>query len=292
MIQQVQCSPYVFTDRKYAELGQGNPETGGTLTCLEIYGFVHTSYMMFLWNHNNILTMSKNTSSADIKEQLDGLHIKLKSTGEVIEELFKRQISLELTKKNIFCNMSNRFSSIHNTWFLFTLLAIVAIALAAAKWTIVNAQNETSIPLSTPELIQASIQSWMAVALGVASLIGVALKFIETYAKNHTNDTRFIKLAEVLRKTKDSIEESDKAIKDNADLYQLIVNNIANIPEVKAWFEKPENKALIEKANKNADEMAESMKQYYQVSSRKAGDNSRDYIVRMLAETEKELVPG
>ena len=132
----------------------------------------------------------------------------------------------------------------------------------------------------------------MAVALGVASLIGVALKFIETYAKNHTNDTRFIKLAEVLRKTKDSIEESDKAIKDNADLYQLIVNNIANIPEVKAWFEKPENKALIEKANKNADEMAETMKQYYQVSSGKAGDNSRDYIVRMLAETEKKLVPG
>jgi hypothetical protein len=132
----------------------------------------------------------------------------------------------------------------------------------------------------------------MGVALAVASLIGVALKFIEIYTKNNTNDTRFTKLAEVLRKTKDSIEESDKAIMDNADLYKSIVNSLANIPEVKAWFEKPENKGLIEKANKNADEMAESIKQYYQEYSSKAGDNSRDYVVRMLADTEKELVPG
>jgi hypothetical protein len=132
----------------------------------------------------------------------------------------------------------------------------------------------------------------MAVALGIASLIGVILKFIETYNKNHTNDGRFIKLAEVLRMTKDSIEESDKAIKDNADLNKLIINNVANVPEIKAWFERPENKTLVEQANKNADKMAESIKEYYQVLGRKAGDESKDHIVRMLANTEKQLVPG
>jgi hypothetical protein len=132
----------------------------------------------------------------------------------------------------------------------------------------------------------------MAVALGIASLIGVILKFIETYNKNHTNDGRFIMLAEVLRLTKDSIEESDKGIKDNADLNKLIINNVANVPEIKALFERPENKTLVEQANKNADKMAESIKEYYQVLGRKAGDESKDHIVRMLANTEKQLVPG
>jgi hypothetical protein len=177
-----------------------------------------------------------------------------------------------------------------------SLTAIAAMSLGVVNWTIANAQNDTSAgeveEQSIEQLIQASIQSWLAVALGIASLIGVALKFIETYNKNNKNDTRFIKLAEALRMTKDSIEETDKAIKDNADLNRSIINNIANIPQAKEWFEKPENKALIEQANKNADEMAESIKQYYQVLSKMAGDESKDHVVRMIADTEKRLVPG
>ena len=107
---------------------------------------------------------------------------------------------LDLTKKNSFCKVTNRFSGILNIRFLFILQAIVAIALSTIQWTIVNAQNATSVPLSTSELTQASIQSWMG-----ASLISVVLKFIEKFTKNNMNNTRFTKLAEVLRKTKDSI---------------------------------------------------------------------------------------
>jgi uncharacterized membrane protein len=211
---------------------------------------------------------------------------------------FKKEIFHRKTKSNGIICISNRYSNNneerHSLYaFYIILLAVAAIALGTANWSIVAfAQNETSTAQTTAGLIQASIQSWMAVALGIASLIGVILKFIETYNKNHTNDGRFIKLAEVLRMTKDSIEESDKAIKDNADLNKLIINNVANVPEIKAWFERPENKTLVEQANKNADEMAESIKEYYRVLGRKAGDESKDHIVRMLANTEKQLVPG
>lgn len=174
------------------------------------------------------------------------------------------------------------------------VLATFALFFGFSNLNTINAQNVTlpSTEQSTSQIIQMSIQSWMGVALGIASIIGVVIKFVETYNKNNTNDSRFIKLAEVLRATKDSIEESDRAIKDNADLYKSFIDNIANLPAFREWFEKPENKKLIEQANKNADEMAESIKLYYQTYSKKAGDESKDHIVRMLTNTEKQLVPG
>jgi hypothetical protein len=95
-----------------------------------------------------------------------------------------------------------------------------------------------------------------------------------------------------LTRAKDSLEETDRGIKENADLYKSIINNIVSVPEFKTWIKRPENKALIEQANKNADEWAESIKEYYQTFSKKAGDESKDHIVRMLANTEKQLVPG
>jgi hypothetical protein len=201
------------------------------------------------------------------------------------------------TKSNgIIClsdKSSNNHEERHPLYALFiVLMAVAAIALGTANWSIVTAQNETSTDQSTAQLIEASIQSWMAVALGIGALIGVILKFIETYRKNHTNDKRFDKLAEVLELAKNSIEESDKAIKDNADLNKLIINNVANVPQIREWFERPENKTMIEQANKNADQMAEDLRNYYQVLSKQPGDEDKDSIVRRLATTQKQLVPG
>ncbi|HKG88686.1 MAG TPA: hypothetical protein VKA95_10195 [Nitrososphaeraceae archaeon] len=209
------------------------------------------------------------------------------------EEMFQKRSKSDVTN-SLLNGCSDNHKKRHRFYPVFIiLLAGVAFILGTVNWsTAVNGQNETSTDQPVQQLIQTSIQSWLAVALGIASIIGVAVKFLETYNKNHTNDTRFIKITEALRMTKDSIEESDKAIKDNADLNKIIINNIANIPQVKEWFERPENKTLIEQANKNADEMAESIKQYYQVYGKMAGDESKDHIIRMVANTEKQLVPG
>jgi hypothetical protein len=91
--------------------------------------------------------------------------------------------------------------------------------------------------------------------------------------------------------TKSSIEGTDKAVQDNAELIKLIANNISSVPEMKAWLERPENRAMIEKANKNADEMAEDIRKYYEILGKRAGDEDRDRIVRGLATVSKQLAP-
>ena len=121
-------------------------------------------------------------------------------------------------------------------------------------------------------------------------LIGVATKFYTDTIRHGKLNDREAKLTEVLRDIGNSLEETDKGAKDNAQLIAQIANLAASSPQLKELVDR--NKSLFDDIQKNATEWNEDMKKYYEARGPTAGDQSDDRTVRALAEIQKKFVKG
>ena len=82
-----------------------------------------------------------------------------------------------------------------------------------------------------------------------------------------------------------SLKGTDISVKDNAELIQGIVRLMMKIPQVKQELDV--NTHLLDKINTNAERWKKDLESYYEKTSRMPGDDSKDLIIRRVAEMQK-----
>jgi hypothetical protein len=155
-------------------------------------------------------------------------------------------------------------------------------------WTAVVANAQQ--PQSGGNIVEATVASFTGLISALAAIAAVIAKWADSQANKHKENTRWAQFAVYANQAKNSLQETDKGAKDNADLIKKLANVIGNVPPIKTELEKPENQAVINEINKNVDDWTTDLRKYYEIASRINGQNSKDEVVRRIADIQQFLV--
>lgn len=159
---------------------------------------------------------------------------------------------------------------------------------ALMMWTAVVAnaqQGQTGV-----ESAQTLVASFTGLISALAAIAAVIAKWADSQANKHKENTRWAQFAVYANQAKNSLQETDKGAKDNADLIKKLVNVIGNVPAVKTELEKPQNQAVINEINKNVDDWTTDLQKYYEIASRISKLNEKDEVVQRIADIQQFLV--
>jgi hypothetical protein len=159
---------------------------------------------------------------------------------------------------------------------------------ALMMWTAVVANAQQG--LTAVESAQTLVASFTGLISALAAIAAVVAKWADSQANKHKENTRWAQFAVYANQAKNSLQETDKGAKDNADLIKKLVNVIGNVPPVKTELEKPQNQAVINEINKNVDDWTTDLQKYYEIASRISKLSEKDEVVQRIADIQQFLV--
>jgi hypothetical protein len=158
---------------------------------------------------------------------------------------------------------------------------------AFMMWTAVVANAQPT----GGDIVQTTVASWTGLISALAAIAAVIAKWADSQANKHKENIRWLQFAEYANMAKDSLQSTDKSVKDNADLIKNLANVLGNVPPIKTELEKPQNQAVINEINKNVDDWARDLQKYYEIASRVTELNPKDPVVKKIADVQSFLTP-
>jgi hypothetical protein len=148
----------------------------------------------------------------------------------------------------------------------------------------------SALPLDPAIIITNTIPSIIGLVIAVLTGAGLLLKWYRDNIGKEQGGQRDAKISEGLDSLLNSLKGTDISVKDNAELIQGIVRLMMKVPQVKQELDV--NADLLDKINTNAERWKKGIESYYEKTSRMPGDDSKDLIIRRVAEMQKQTVPN
>ena len=148
----------------------------------------------------------------------------------------------------------------------------------------------SALPLDPAVIITNTIQSIIGLVIAVLTGAGLLSKMYRDNIGKEQGGQRDAKISEGLDSLLNSLKGTDISVKDNAELIQGIVRLMMKVPQVKQELDV--NTDLLDKINTNAERWKKDLESYYEKTSRMPGDDSKDLIIRRVAEMQKQTVPN
>jgi hypothetical protein len=176
------------------------------------------------------------------------------------------------------------------------LLLAIMVGITLGTFTASFAQNTTTTSVSLGEQIQTSVTAVSSAIVGAISLILIILKWIESWLKNQKDSAFKTKALEVIGKTKGSLEESDKWIRDtiisHTQDFKTFAEMVSKYPTVQEAYNSPDVQKFFKQLDSKATEAKQEFDRWYNYASTVSGLNSKDPNIAKLAEIETQLTPA
>jgi len=155
------------------------------------------------------------------------------------------------------------------------------------------AQNAT---LPIEQVIGNTITGLAAAVTAGISLILIILKWIDSWLSKQKDSAFKRKATEVIGKAKNSLEETDKWVRDtitaHTDDMKLFLSMIGKYPTIQQAYESKEVQNFIKNLDARSQEAKAEFDRWYGFASTVSGLNNKDPNIAKLAEIETVLTPA
>lgn len=157
------------------------------------------------------------------------------------------------------------------------------------------AQGNETVPVPIGQLVGETLRSTTAMITAGISLALILIKIFDSWLARQKDSAFKRKATEVSSKLKNSLEESDKDIKEivsnHAKDFQTFAEMISRYPTVSEAVNSKEAQDFFKKLNTNAKIYQEEFDRWYNYASTVSGLSSKDPNIAKLAEVETQLTP-